>query len=286
MSTVDDATGFPGSREVVLSFARAGRAPEEMLEALAALGLTGQPAADFAERVLGEFLAEHSATLGVPAPVPVPAAVGSNGPSTLQVDGQDVRVLFTCLLPRIVLFGNVLSPDECNALIELARPRVRRSTVVDPETGDSQLHEARTSSSTEFERGATPLLERIERRLATLVDWPYEHGEGLQVLRYEPGQEYEPHYDWFDPAASGAGPLLGRGGQRVATILVYLNDPECGGGTSFPDAHVEIGAVKGHALFFSYDRPHAATRTLHGGMPVVRGEKWVATKWLRERPHR
>lgn len=257
-----------------------------MLEALAALGLTGQAAADFAEQVLGEFLATHSATQGVPQPVPVPAAVTSNGPSTLALEGRGIRVLMSCLLPRIVLFGNVLSRAECESLIALARPRVRRSTVVDLETGGSQMHSARTSSSTEFERGATPLIERIERRLAALVDWPYEHGEGMQVLRYEPGQEYEPHFDWFDPASPGAGPLLERGGQRVATIIMYLNDPECGGGTSFPDAHLEIAAVRGNALFFSYDRPHAATRTLHGGMPLVRGEKWVATKWLRERPHR
>lgn len=285
MTTVD-ASGTLEAREIVLTFARAGRAPEDMLAALAAQGLDGQAGADFAERILGEFLAEHSAAHGVPAPVPVPAGVASNGPSTLSIDDREIRVLFTSLLPRIVLFGNVLSPAECDALIDLARPRVRRSTVVDPETGGSTLHEARTSSSTEFERGATPLLERVERRLAKLVEWPYEHGEGLQVLRYGPGQEYEPHYDWFDPAAAGSATLLERGGQRVATILMYLNDPECGGGTSFPDAHLEIGATRGSALFFSYDRPHSATRTLHGGMPVVRGEKWVATKWLREGPHR
>jgi prolyl 4-hydroxylase len=284
MTTVD-ASATVEAREIVLSFARAGRAPEDMLAALAAHGLDGQAGADFAERTLGEFLAEHSAAHGVPAPVPVPAGVPSNGPSTLSIDDREIRVLFTSLLPRIVLFGDVLSPAECDALIDLARPRVRRSTVVDPETGGSTLHEARTSSSTEFERGATPLLERVERRLAKLVEWPYEHGEGLQVLRYGPGQEYEPHYDWFDPAAAGSAALLERGGQRVATILMYLNDPECGGGTSFPDAHLEIGATRGSALFFSYDRPHAATRTLHGGMPVVRGEKWVATKWLREGPH-
>lgn len=284
--SVDDSSRLAAARETVLSFARAGRAPEEMLGALAAHGLDGQAAADFAEQVLGEFLADHAAAHGIPAPVAVPAAVASNGPSTLSIDSREIRVLFTSLLPRIVLFGNLLAPDECDALIELARPRMRRSTVVDPETGGSQLHDARTSSSTEFERGATPLLERIERRIARLVDWPYEHGEGLQVLRYGPGEEYEPHYDWFDPAASGSGPLLERGGQRVATLVIYLNDPECGGGTSFPDAHLEVGATRGAALFFSYDRPHAATRTLHGGMPVVRGEKWVATKWLRERPHR
>jgi prolyl 4-hydroxylase len=69
----------------------------------------------------------------------------------------------------------------------------------------------------------------------------------------------------------------------VASIVCYLTTPEQGGGTVFPDVGFEVGAVKGNAVFFSYDRPHAITRTLHGGAPVLGGEKWVATKWLRER---
>ena len=78
-------------------------------------------------------------------------------------------------------------------------------------------------------------------------------------------------------------PIVARGGQRVATIVMYLNSPEKGGGTTFPDVGVEVGPVKGNAVFFSYDRPHPSTKTLHGGAPVIAGEKWVATKWLRER---
>ena len=73
-----------------------------------------------------------------------------------------------------------------------------------------------------------------------------------------------------------------RGGQRVGTVVMYLNEPEKGGGTSFPDVHFEVAPKRGNAVFFSYDRPHAVTRSLHGGAPVVAGEKWVATKWLRE----
>jgi prolyl 4-hydroxylase len=76
--------------------------------------------------------------------------------------------------------------------------------------------------------------------------------------------------------------VLQRGGQRVATLVMYLNTPNQGGGTTFPDVSLEVAPIKGNAVFFSYDRPHAVTRTLHGGAPVVEGEKWVATKWLRE----
>jgi prolyl 4-hydroxylase len=71
----------------------------------------------------------------------------------------------------------------------------------------------------------------------------------------------------------------------VASLVMYLNTPECGGATTFPDAGFEVAPVKGNAVYFSYDRPHPMTRSLHGGAPVTLGEKWVATKWLRERRH-
>ena len=64
---------------------------------------------------------------------------------------------------------------------------------------------------------------------------------------------------------------------------MYLNEPVRGGGTTFPDVGLEVLPKRGHAVFFAYDRPHAATRTLHGGAPVLEGDKWVATKWLREK---
>ena len=81
----------------------------------------------------------------------------------------------------------------------------------------------------------------------------------------------------------GTAAVLARGGQRLATLVMYLNEPEGGGATTFPDIGFEVAPVKGNAVFFSYDRPAASTRTLHGGAPVLAGEKWVATKWLRER---
>jgi prolyl 4-hydroxylase len=126
------------------------------------------------------------------------------------------------------------------------------------------------------------LIDRIERRIAQLVQWPLENGEGLQVLRYRPGAEYKPHHDFFDPAQPGTPTILRRGGQRVGTLVMYLNTPPRGGATTFPDVKLEVAPIKGNAVFFSYDRPHASTLTLHGGAPVIEGEKWVATKWLRQ----
>ena len=137
-----------------------------------------------------------------------------------------------------------------------------------------------------FQPAEFPVCARLETRIAALLDWPLENGEGLQVLRYRPGAEYKPHYDYFDPAEPGTPTILKRGGQRVGSLVCYLNTPEAGGATVFPDVGLEVAPVQGNAVFFSYDRPHPSTRTLHGGAPVIAGEKWVATKWMREGPLR
>jgi len=166
--------------------------------------------------------------------------------------------------------------------VALARPRLARSETVENQSGGSEVNAARTSQGMFFDRGETGLISMIEQRIATLLQWPLTHGEGLQVLHYRPGAEYRPHHDYFDPAHPGTASILQRGGQRVATLVMYLNTPLAGGATIFPDVALDVTPVKGSAVFFSYDRPHAVTRTLHGGAPVVAGEKWVATKWLRQ----
>jgi prolyl 4-hydroxylase len=183
----------------------------------------------------------------------------------------------------VVVFGELLSAKECEQLIELAKPRLARSLTVATKTGGEEVNADRTSNGMFFQRGENELVRRIEQRIARLVNWPEENGEGLQILHYGPGAEYKPHYDYFDPAEPGTPTIVKRGGQRVGTLVMYLAEPEKGGGTVFPDVHLEVAPRKGNAVFFSYERPHPSTRTLHGGQPVVQGEKWIATKWLRER---
>jgi prolyl 4-hydroxylase len=184
--------------------------------------------------------------------------------------------------PRVVVFGGLLSDAECDELIAQASERLARSETVHTDTGGSEINAARTSDGMFFDRGETALCARLEARFAALLDWPLENGEGLQILRYKPGAEYKPHYDYFDPALPGSPSILRRGGQRVASLVCYLNTPVRGGATVFPDVQLDVAPIRGNAVFFSYDRPHPMTRSLHGGAPVVEGEKWVATKWLRE----
>ena len=184
--------------------------------------------------------------------------------------------------PWVVVFGGLLSDEECDAMVADAAPRLARSETVVVQTGGNEVNPSRTSQGMFFGRGETPICQRVEARIAALLNWPVVNGEGLQVLHYRPGAEYKPHHDYFDPAQPGMAAVLQRGGQRVATLVMYLNTPQQGGGTVFPDVALEVAPIKGNAVFFSYDRPHAATRTLHGGAPVIAGDKWVATKWLRE----
>jgi prolyl 4-hydroxylase len=193
-----------------------------------------------------------------------------------------VQVLAHLTKPRVIVFGGLLSAQECEQMIGLAQPRLERSQTVQTETGANEVNESRTSQGMFFTRGEHALVQRIEARMAALMRWPLDRGEGLQVLRYAPGAEYKPHYDYFDPAHSGTPAILQRGGQRVASLVCYLNTPSRGGSTVFPDIELDVLPIQGNAVFFSYDRAHPVTRTLHGGAPVVQGEKWVATKWLRE----
>lgn len=209
-----------------------------------------------------------------------------NNPCYIDTFDRRVYVGAVMSVPRVVVFNNLLSDDECDALVALAQPKLTRSSTVNSTTGAFELHPARTSDGTFFHRGENPLCERIEQRIAELVRWPVENGEGLQILRYTHGANYTPHHDYFDPSAPGSAAVLKTGGNRVATLVMYLQAPEHGGATTFPDVGLAIAPVKGSAVFFSYAQPHPNTKTLHGGAPVTRGEKYVATKWLRERAYR
>jgi prolyl 4-hydroxylase len=283
-TTMSTQTATPELRLWILEQAQAGHSPDAVLQAMKQSGWDEDVALAALEQTLEGFLAEHARLQELPPAVPVPEPDLAQSPCALRLpDGQVARVVVSMREPRVVVLADFLSDDECEALRQLAAPRLARSETVDNSTGGSEVNEARTSAGMFFSRGETALIERIEQRIAALLRWPVENGEGLQVLHYRPGAEYKPHYDYFDPAQPGSATILKRGGQRVGTVVMYLNTPEAGGGTTFPDVHLEVAPVKGHAVFFSYDRAHPDTRSLHGGAPVLAGEKWVATKWLRER---
>lgn len=198
--------------------------------------------------------------------------------------------------PRAFIYHNFLSKEECEYLINLAKPFMIKSAVVDSKTGKSTESRVRTSSGMFLKRGKDKIVQNIEKRIADFTFIPVENGEGLQVLHYEVGQKYEPHYDYFLDEFNTK-----NGGQRVATVLMYLSDVEEGGETVFPAAKANFSSVPwwndlsecakkglsvkakmGDALLFWSMRPDATLdpSSLHGGCPVIRGNKWSSTKWL------
>lgn len=204
----------------------------------------------------------------------------------LPADGSGPRIVARSQQPHAMLLDGVLSAAECAELIAYAESKgLRQSGVVDRDTGDSVPHHARTSSSVFLTRAETPLIAAIEERLAALTNWPVSHAEGLQILRYEDGQEYKPHFDWFDSNKAGSTRHLQRGGQRVGTTVMYLACPEEGGLTTFPKVGLEFAPRPGGAVFFqnmtATGQPDELT--LHAGTPVTAGTKIVMTYWQRER---
>jgi prolyl 4-hydroxylase len=272
----------PQLREWIVAQAQAGFAADAVLQSMMASGWHEDTAMEALETTLSEHLKSSQPHLMLPGGVPVPQLAIDDSPLYLDLEDRRVSVLASMKNPSIVVLGGFLSDEECDGLIEGAKPRMARSLTVATKTGGEELNEDRTSNGMFYARTENELIARIERRLAQLTRWPMENGEGLQILHYRPGAEYKPHYDYFDPAEPGTPTILKRGGQRVATVIMYLNDPIKGGGTTFPDVKLQVSPKRGNAVFFSYDKPHPSTGSLHGGAPVIEGEKWIATKWLRE----
>ena len=266
----------------IIEQASANRPADEVLASMLTSGWDEDVAVAALEQTLAAHVADLTASGKLPPVVAVPDPLPNGTRATVWAGDREVSVIVRLAEPRVVVFGNLLSAEECDEIIALARTRLARSETVQTATGATEVNEARTSQGMFFDRGEHPLCKRIELRMGALLNWPVENGEGLQVLRYGPGAEYKPHYDYFDPDQAGTPAILKRGGQRVASLVCYLNSPALGGATVFPDAKLDVTPLKGNAVFFSYDRPHPLTRSLHGGAPVIEGEKWVATKWLRQ----
>ncbi|MFC3148874.1 2OG-Fe(II) oxygenase [Piscinibacterium candidicorallinum] len=267
-----------------------GCRPEVLIESMIKAGYE----ADFARNVINASFASLEALEGKR-----PNVLGANLEGTLKINtdplpgnfiktsDRDVQVLLNMQSPRIMLFGGLLSDEECDGIIEFSRAKMARSHVVDSDAGGTREDEARTSTGAAFQRGETALHTRIEKRISELLGWPVEHGEGLQILHYNIGGEYKPHYDYFHHDRPGEAEQLKTGGQRIATLVMYLNDVEAGGGTIFPELGLETMPKKGNAIYFAYGGMDGTldSRSLHGGAPVERGEKWIATKWIRQRPY-
>ncbi|KAF3783821.1 putative prolyl 4-hydroxylase 4 [Nymphaea thermarum] len=220
--------------------------------------------------VLGSFLVDHEDqdSASFPASVVLPGRVR-------QISWK----------PRAFVYSGFLTDEECDHLISLATSELKRSAVADNVSGESKLSGVRTSSGMFISKGKDPIIMGIEDKIAAWTLLPKENGEDIQVLRYEHGQKYDPHYDYFSDKLN-----IARGGHRIATVLMYLTDVNDRRRGRIVDDNlsdcakkgIAVKPKKGDALLFFSLHPNAVPdeRSLHAGCPVIEGEKWSATKWI------
>lgn len=226
----------------------------------------------------------------------VPNIRGSTGRQKSLAAASQRIIQLSASNPRAYLFKNFLSDAECNHIIAKAEPRLERSTVIGSTTSRSEVSEIRTSSGMFIEKGDNPIISRIEKRISLWTLLPVENQEAMQVLRYTRGQKYVPHHDFFpDP------PEKQQGGQRYATVLMYLSNVTKGGETVFPKVpdptpkddswsdcakgNLAVKPRKGDALLFFSMLPDGSPDeySMHYACPVVEGVKWSAPKWIHVR---
>ena len=177
--------------------------------------------------------------------------------------------------PDILLFRNVLHPKECEWIRVNAQPMLQPSLVEEPGTGRRIPNPVRTSDGMSFGPLQEDLvINRINRRIARLSGTKYCWGEPLQILRYTAGQQYRPHFD----------ALPGVSNQRQLTAILYCNDEYEGGETSFPVMDITVKGSAGDMLLFSNieESSRSDRGSEHAGLPVTLGEKWIATRWIRQ----
>lgn len=188
--------------------------------------------------------------------------------------------------PLVQVFQAFASPAECCWLIEIARERLGPSTVFDYSTGGLRPDSRRTSSVALFTFEDVDLvIEMIRARISSTLGLPLRHFEVSQVLHYAPGQEFQPHHDYFDPTVKGFQEEIAKRGQRVATLLIYLNEEFEDGKTQFPSLGFSYRGEIGDAIaFFSVGQDGKPDPlTLHAGLPPTSGEKWIFSQWVRDR---
>ncbi|OIT26414.1 PREDICTED: probable prolyl 4-hydroxylase 9 [Nicotiana attenuata] len=199
--------------------------------------------------------------------------------------------------PRALYFPNFATEEQCQGIIKMAKAELKPSALALRKGETAENTKGIRTSSGMFissSEDKTGILDLIEEKIARATMIPRTHGEAFNVLRYEIGQSYHSHYDAFDPSQYGP-----QKSQRVASFLLYLSDVEEGGETMFPfengqnmDANydfrkcigLKVKPRRGDGLLFYSLFPNGTIdpTSLHGSCPVIRGEKWVATKWIRD----
>jgi len=211
---------------------------------------------------------------------PTLARIGERVRARLDADPSAYRLPFDTI--EIYGVADFFSADECTRLIAMVDAVARPSP-----TYHNNSDNGRTSYSGDVNPG-DPFIRMLERRIDDLMGIEANHGEVIQGQRYAPGQQFRGHFDFFNTAADYWPTEEERGGQRSWTAMGYLNAVEAGGATEFPRVPVSVPPQPGALLVWNNmgkdGKPNPLS--LHAGLPVERGVKYVVTKWYRVRPWR
>ena len=193
-----------------------------------------------------------------------------------------------CILneaPFVSYIDGFVSNEDSTHLIGLAASQMRRAVVAGADGGTKSA--GRTNSVDWIPHAATPQTLKVAQAVARLLGAPLSHAENFQVIHYQPGAEYRPHFDAFDIATSRGLRTLQLGGQRITTTLCYLNSVEAGGATAFDKLGLRVMPQPGRLVVFNNCIGETSQRSpdsLHAGCPVEAGEKWAFNLWFREYP--
>lgn len=223
-----------------------------------------------------------------PAPEDLPAAAGED-PEIVDFDWPAPREAKLERLtedPPVHRIHDLVDPEMCDYLINVAAPHLEPARTVDPRTGKAVHNRIRTNSHAGIHGGMLDIpIHLVEKDLTHVARAEVSRAERLALLRYGVGEEYRPHFDYINPHAADFQREYRDRGQRVKTVFAYLNDVPVGGETDFPRLGVKVKPERGGGILFRNLRPEGTPddATLHAGCPVIEGEKWLATLWIRER---
>jgi prolyl 4-hydroxylase len=241
-------------------------------------------------------LANELRAMGIPVELPATDVASESATPGVQVEPpwHDLHLVDStlpdirrqCDEPEIATCDGLLSDEECRYIIYSGARFLERSQVIHPVTGQPLEFEVRTSQDMAFvPRSDDAGIRILQLRMATMAGFDLSNCEPLTLQRYGPGDQYRPHRDYFFPSSPS---LAMPGGQRHSTVCTYLNAVQQGGETVFPDKQVTVEPLRGRAVMFrnlhadGSPDPHS----LHAGLPVLTGEKWLASCWIRVRSHR
>jgi prolyl 4-hydroxylase len=213
-------------------------------------------------------------------------ALGINGADDVDawINKFDTRVVHES--PRFAAHPGILPLPLCKYLIERSAPRLKRAQVFDALSGSLKVDTMRTNSSAAYSVIDTDvIMQLIRARIARAAGVAFDALEPMEVLHYKGGESYRQHIDFFHPSRAGYADEMRIRGQRVKTCLVYLNAGYEGGETEFPRLGIKFRGEVGEALVFTNVRADGAgdMNTLHTGLPVTRGEKWLLSQWIRDK---